>query len=262
MKRGGEYSARIAGIEKTEIKPQVHEWTFADGHSIIVLSEGRLMNLGNATGHPSFVMSASFTNQTLAQIELFGNPGAYEKKVYTLPKHLDEKVARLHLAKIGAKLTRMEGSLAAPMLDGDRLAGEPVRSAVDRPPHLGAIALVDLLAGAEVHRLGPVVRLGRRDDPLDRVVDVKELARRGAVAPEDHLGGPRGFRLEELPDHRGDHVARREVEVVARAVVAVGVDAGFVAVLRSCGVELAGCVGEMRKHLVAAVVQHVGGPAA
>ena len=89
------------------IKPQVDEIEFSDGKKIILLSEGRLVNLGNAMGHPSFVMSASFTNQTLAQIELFINEGKYQKKVYTLPKHLDEKVARLHLEKIGAKLTKM-----------------------------------------------------------------------------------------------------------------------------------------------------------
>jgi adenosylhomocysteinase len=89
------------------VKPQVDEVEFPDGKRIILLSEGRLVNLGNAMGHPSFVMSSSFTNQTLAQIELWSSPGKYEKKVYTLPKHLDEKVARLHLAKIGAKLTRM-----------------------------------------------------------------------------------------------------------------------------------------------------------
>jgi len=89
------------------VKPQVDEIEFPDGKRIILLSEGRLVNLGNAMGHPSFVMSASFTNQTLAQIELWTNPGKYQKKVYTLPKHLDEKVARLHLDKIGAKLTRM-----------------------------------------------------------------------------------------------------------------------------------------------------------
>jgi adenosylhomocysteinase len=89
------------------VKPQVDEIEFPDGKRIILLSEGRLVNLGNAMGHPSFVMSSSFTNQTLAQIELFTNPGKYEKKVYTLPKQLDEKVARLHLDKIGAKLTRM-----------------------------------------------------------------------------------------------------------------------------------------------------------
>jgi adenosylhomocysteinase len=89
------------------VKPQVDEIEFPDGKRIILLSEGRLVNLGNAMGHPSFVMSSSFTNQTLAQIELFTNPGKYEKKVYVLPKYLDEKVARLHLDKIGAQLTKM-----------------------------------------------------------------------------------------------------------------------------------------------------------
>jgi adenosylhomocysteinase len=99
---------QIAGLRNfkwDEIKPQVHHVEFPDGKKIIVLSEGRLVNLGNATGHPSFVMSASFTNQTLAQIELWTNAKAYERQVYTLPKHLDEKVAMLHLAKLGAKLT-------------------------------------------------------------------------------------------------------------------------------------------------------------
>ena len=99
--------ARVEGITKTEIKPQVHEWTFADGHSIIVLSEGRLMNLGNATGHPSFVMSNSFANQTIAQIELFTKTSEYDNEVYTLPKHLDEKVARLHLDALGVELTEL-----------------------------------------------------------------------------------------------------------------------------------------------------------
>ena len=99
--------ARVAGIQKTEIKPQVHEWTFTSGSSIIVLSEGRLMNLGNATGHPSFVMSNSFANQTIAQIELYTKTSDYEKKVYVLPKHLDEKVARLHLDALGVRLTEL-----------------------------------------------------------------------------------------------------------------------------------------------------------
>ena len=104
--------ARIEGIEKTEIKPQVHEWTFPDGHSIIVLSEGRLMNLGNATGHPSFVMSNSFSNQTIAQIELFTKTEDYvdedgKPEVKTLPKHLDEKVARAHLEALGVELTEL-----------------------------------------------------------------------------------------------------------------------------------------------------------
>jgi adenosylhomocysteinase len=99
--------ASLRNLKWDNIKPQVDEIEFADGHRIILLSEGRLVNLGNAMGHPSFVMSSSFTNQTLAQIELWTNPDKYEKKVYTLPKHLDEKVARLHLDKIGARLTRM-----------------------------------------------------------------------------------------------------------------------------------------------------------
>ncbi len=98
---------KLSGIERIEVKPQVHEWRFADGHSIIVLSEGRLLNLGNATGHPSFVMSNSFTNQTIAQIELFTKTGSYDKQVYVLPKHLDEKVARLHLDALGARLTEL-----------------------------------------------------------------------------------------------------------------------------------------------------------
>ncbi|MEU0554225.1 adenosylhomocysteinase [Dactylosporangium sp. NPDC006015] len=99
--------AKVPGIVKNEIKPQVHEWTFPDGHAIIVLSEGRLLNLGNATGHPSFVMSNSFTNQTIAQIELFTKPDAYERQVYRLPKHLDEKVAALHLEALGVRLTEL-----------------------------------------------------------------------------------------------------------------------------------------------------------
>jgi adenosylhomocysteinase len=107
---------QVAGLKNLKwqnIKPQVDEIEFPDGHRIILLSEGRLVNLGNAMGHPSFVMSASFTNQTLAQIELWTNPGKYERKVYTLPKHLDEKVARLHLDKIGAKLTKLRPDQAA-----------------------------------------------------------------------------------------------------------------------------------------------------
>ncbi|GII82743.1 adenosylhomocysteinase [Sphaerisporangium siamense] len=99
--------AKLPGIVKTEVKPQVHTWTFPDGHSIIVLAEGRLMNLGCATGHPSFVMSNSFTNQVIAQIELFTKTEQYPIGVYVLPKHLDEKVARLHLDALGVKLTTL-----------------------------------------------------------------------------------------------------------------------------------------------------------
>jgi len=93
------------GVKRINVKPQVDEWLFPDGHTIIVLSEGRLLNLGNATGHPSFVMSNSFTNQVMAQIEIFTKPSEYPVGVYTLPKHLDEKVARLHLDALGVKLT-------------------------------------------------------------------------------------------------------------------------------------------------------------
>jgi len=99
--------ARRSDVRKTNVKPQVDEWVFDDGHAIIVLSEGRLLNLGNATGHPSFVMSNSFSNQTIAQIELFTKTDQYPIGVYTLPKHLDEKVARLHLDALGVKLTKL-----------------------------------------------------------------------------------------------------------------------------------------------------------
>ncbi len=105
--------ASAEGVTRDNIKPQVDKWTFSNGRSIIVLSEGRLLNLGNATGHPSFVMSNSFTNQTMAQIELFVNNDQYEKKVYVLPKHLDEKVARLHLGALGVKLTTLTKEQAA-----------------------------------------------------------------------------------------------------------------------------------------------------
>ena len=105
--------AAVPGIERIQIKPQVDQWVFPDGHAIIVLSEGRLLNLGNATGHPSFVMSNSFTNQTIAQIELFTNADAYPLGVHVLPKHLDEKVARLHVEALGAKLTTLRPEQAA-----------------------------------------------------------------------------------------------------------------------------------------------------
>jgi adenosylhomocysteinase len=105
--------AAVAGITRVTVKPQVDEWQFPDGHSIIVLSEGRLMNLGNATGHPSFVMSNSFTNQTIAQIELWTKNDDYERRVYVLPKLLDEKVARLHLDALGVKLTKLRPEQAA-----------------------------------------------------------------------------------------------------------------------------------------------------
>ncbi len=105
--------AAVPGVKRITIKPQVDEWAFPDGHSVIVLAEGRLVNLGCATGHPSFVMSNSFTNQVLAQLELYTHPDAYERRVYTLPKHLDEEVARLHLDKLGVRLTTLTEEQAA-----------------------------------------------------------------------------------------------------------------------------------------------------
>jgi adenosylhomocysteinase len=103
---------KFPGVQRINIKPQYDEWVFPDGHSVLVLAEGRLLNLGCATGHPSFVMSASFTNQTLAQLELWQHPEKYEKKVYVLPKKLDEMVARLHLDKLGVKLTKLSPAQA------------------------------------------------------------------------------------------------------------------------------------------------------
>ena len=99
-------------MKRINIKPQYDEYVFPDGHSVMILAEGRLLNLGCATGHPSFVMSASFTNQVMAQIELHQNASTYECRVYTLPKHLDEKVARLHLDKLGVKLTKLSSEQA------------------------------------------------------------------------------------------------------------------------------------------------------
>jgi adenosylhomocysteinase len=104
---------RMKGVKRINIKPQYDEYVFPDGHSVMILAEGRLLNLGCATGHPSFVMSASFTNQVMAQIELHTNNAKYERRVYTLPKLLDEKVARLHLDKLGVKLTKLTESQAA-----------------------------------------------------------------------------------------------------------------------------------------------------
>jgi adenosylhomocysteinase len=103
----------LAGVERRTVKPQVDQWVFPDGHAVIILSEGRLLNLGNATGHPSFVMSNSFTNQVLAQIELFTRPDDYPTGVHTLPKHLDEEVARLHLDALGVRLTTLSDDQAA-----------------------------------------------------------------------------------------------------------------------------------------------------
>jgi adenosylhomocysteinase len=107
--------AKLPGITRVNVKPQVDEWVFPDGHAVIVLSEGRLLNLGNATGHPSFVMSNSFTNQVIAQIELFTKASEYPLGVHTLPKYLDERVARLHLDALGVKLTELSKEQAGYM---------------------------------------------------------------------------------------------------------------------------------------------------
>ncbi len=119
--------ARVPGVERINIKPQVDEWVFPDGHAILMLSEGRLLNLGNATGHPSFVMSNSFTNQVIAQVELFTKNDEYERRVYVLPKHLDEKVARLHLDALGVRLTTAQRRAG-------RLHRRPSRGAVQAGP--------------------------------------------------------------------------------------------------------------------------------
>ncbi|HCP18926.1 MAG TPA: adenosylhomocysteinase, partial [Alphaproteobacteria bacterium] len=103
----------LSNMQWDEVKPQVDEITFPDGKKMILLAKGRLVNLGCATGHPSFVMSASFTNQVLAQMELWNNASAYDNKVYTLPRHLDEKVAMLHLDKVGATLTKLKDNQAS-----------------------------------------------------------------------------------------------------------------------------------------------------
>jgi adenosylhomocysteinase len=104
--------AKFPGIQRINIKPQYDEWVFPDGHSVLVLAEGRLLNLGCATGHPSFVMSASFTNQVIGQLELWTNRNAYKNEVRVLPKKLDEMVARFHLGKLGVKLTKLTKSQA------------------------------------------------------------------------------------------------------------------------------------------------------
>ena len=138
--------SRTPGINKIGIKPQVDEWVFPDGHSVIVLSEGRLLNLGNATGHPSFVMSNSFTNQVIAQLELFGSTDSYDKRVYTLAKHLDEKVARLHLGGARGEADRAE-------LRPGRVSRRPRRRAVQAGP-------LPVLADRRVGWDGPRARTG------------------------------------------------------------------------------------------------------
>ena len=153
---------KVAGIERINIKPQVDEWKFSDGHSVIVLSEGRLLNLGNATGHPSFVMSNSFTNQVMAQIELFTKNDEYEKRVYVLPKHLDEKVAALHLDALGREAHEAHRRAG-------RLPRHPGRWPVqERPLPLLAAEIADpglAPAGAGPGRVGAGPDAGAALDP-------------------------------------------------------------------------------------------------
>ena len=140
--------AALRNLKWHNVKPQVDEIEFPDGKRIILLSEGRLVNLGNAMGHPSFVMSSSFTNQTLAQIELWTNPGKYEKKVYTLPKQLDEKVARLHLDKIGVKLTKLSDKQATYIGVPRTARSSPIITGIERPPTAASPVMVVSASGA------------------------------------------------------------------------------------------------------------------
>ena len=147
--------ASLRNYKWSNVKPQVDEIEFPNGRRMILLSEGRLVNLGNATGHPSFVMSASFTNQTLAQIELFTKPGQYGKQVYTLPKHLDEKVASLHLDKIGVKLTKLSDKQS-----------DLSRRARGRAVQAGALSLLMPTAAALTRRGLPLASRSARGDRL------------------------------------------------------------------------------------------------
>ena len=188
--------AKFPGVERVNIKPQVDEWVFPDtaeasGHSIIVLAEGRLLNLGCATGHPSFVMSNSFSNQVIAQMELFGHRDFYERKVYTLPKHLDEEVARLHLDKLGVKLTTLTEEQA------------------DVPRHPGRRALqarvLPVLEKEHRHR-DREERDHRDQDAVEVVVGVRQLpfdVGDGATRPADeefHAGAVLVRRFPAPPD--------------------------------------------------------------
>ena len=190
--------ARTPGIERIDIKPQVDEWVFPDGHSVIVLSEGRLLNLGNATGHPSFVMSNSFTNQVIAQIELFGHTDIYEKRVYTLPKHLDEKVARLHLDALGVEADRADARAG-------RLLGVPVDGPVQARP-------LPLLAPAA----------GDDGDPRCAVTRHVAMARMRRLPPHDvaDLGARAERRRADRVGGRADAGARADPRAVRRRAAA------------------------------------------
>ena len=186
--------AATPGIERINIKPQVDEWRFSDGHSIIVLSEGRLLNLGNATGHPSFVMSNSFTNQVIAQIELFTKNDEYEKQVYVLPKHLDEKVARLHLDALGVKLTELTPG-----------AGRLHRRHGRWPLQAGPLPL--LTPGRRTRRPRPQARVRARIDvgggpDAGPAPDPRALRRRSGRSPACGWRLPAGHGRDGQPDAR------------------------------------------------------------
>ena len=196
--------AKFKGIERKNVKPQVDEWVFPDGHAIIVLAEGRLLNLGCATGHPSFVMSNSFTNQVIAQIELFTHTDFYERKVYVLPKHLDEKVARLHLDKLGVKLTTLteeQADYIGVPVDGP-VQARPLPLLIDVRP----ACVTGACAGGSVsiRRRCRISTARSRSSPAERAASGSRSRRR--VRGRGHAGRHRR--------HRG---RRRSSDAVARA---------------------------------------------
>ena len=166
---------KVKGIERINIKPQYDECRFPDGHSVMVLAEGRLMNLGCATGHPSFVMSASFTNQVIAQLELHQHNDKYEKKVYILPKHLDEEVARLHLGHLGVKLTKLTTG-----------AGGVPRRAGRRPVQAGSLPLLNV---SERQRAEDrqILRFSRPTDDATRFGALSQLAAVDEIFPTPRI---------------------------------------------------------------------------
>ena len=209
----------LEGAERVEIKPQVHEWRLPTGRSVLVLSEGRLMNLGNATGHPSFVMSNSFTNQVLAQIELWTRPEAYPVGVYVLPKHLDEKVARLHLDALGVELTELTPEQAAYIgvaVDGP-VQGRPLPllsgDGCRRPRHPATSALGEPVRLRREHRRERAMRASS-----SRSAARSRSRRSATTAARNRSGGASGSGRDERGDlggeRRGDAGAALGHEVV------------------------------------------------
>ena len=178
--RHGRPRRKLPGVERINIKPQVDEWRFPDGHSIIVLSEGRLLNLGNATGHPSFVMSNSFTNQMIAQIELFTKNDEYEKQVYVLPKHLDEKVARLHLDALGVQADRADARAGRLHRRARSRARTSPTTTATRPSDIADSGLAAAPAQARIEWADgqmPVLRSIRERFAAERPLDGRPVAR-------------------------------------------------------------------------------------